>query len=76
MRKLLLIALLPLAGCATNGGDQVWEKPGAGNQEFAMDQGQCHAQAFSVPNAPPMQIAFVYNSCMRGKGWYLTSARK
>lgn len=69
MKPLFLLALLTLAGCAT---EQVWE----GGDNFGMDQGQCHAQAFSVPGAPPMQIAMVYNGCMRGKGWQLVSRPK
>lgn len=69
MKRLLLLALLPVAGCATT--EQVWNKPGSGNQEFAMDQGQCQAQAFGTPFATNMQVALVYNSCMRGKGWQL-----
>jgi hypothetical protein len=66
MRKLLCIALLAMAGCAQT--EQVWEG-GSGN--FSMDQGQCQAQAFGVPGASTMQVALVYNSCMRGKGWQL-----
>lgn len=69
MRSTLLLTLLALAGCATT--EQVWDKPGAGNREFSMDQGQCQAQAFGTPFATNMQVALVYNSCMRGKGWDL-----
>lgn len=61
---------LVLAACATAKNSH-WEKPGASNQEFNMDAGQCRAQAFSIPNAPATQIAIVYGSCMNGKGWYL-----
>ena len=71
MRKSTIAALSlaicagSLAGCATT--EQVW----VGGSNFDVDQGQCHAQAFSVPGAPAMQVALVYNSCMRGKGWRL-----
>ena len=60
-------ALLLLAGCAS---EYVWVKPGSSQQDFYMDQGQCRAQAFSVPAAPAWQIAVIYNNCMQGKGWY------
>lgn len=63
----ILLALL-LASCATT--ESVWVKPGSSEREFAMEAGQCKAQAFSVPNAPLMQVAIVYNSCMQGKGWH------
>jgi hypothetical protein len=46
-------------------------KDGGTQEDFQMDSGQCKAQAYSVPGAPPMQIAIVYNSCMQGKGWRL-----
>lgn len=61
----LAICASNLVGCATT--EQVW----VGGSNFDMDQGQCHAQAFSVPGASAMQVALVYNSCMRGKGWHL-----
>lgn len=57
-----------LAGCATT--ESVWVKPGSTQEMFHQESGQCRAQAFSVPNAPAMQIALVYGSCMQGKGWY------
>jgi hypothetical protein len=66
MRYVLLSLLL--AACATK--QTFWEKPGAGQAEFYQDQGQCHAQAFGVTGMNAMQIALVYNGCMRGKGWY------
>lgn len=66
-RNLLLCAFAAVsaAGCASQ---DVWV---GGNGDFEMDKGQCQAQAFSIPNAPPMQAAIVFNSCMRGKGWHL-----
>jgi hypothetical protein len=65
MRLILCAVAAALAGCATT--ERVWE--GGGN--FDMDQGQCQAQAFGTPFASNMQVALVYNSCMRGKGWQL-----
>jgi hypothetical protein len=64
------LALLLFASCA----QPVWVKPGARQQDFYMDSGQCKAQGFSVANANALQVALVYNSCMRGKGWHQTTA--
>jgi hypothetical protein len=61
------LAALPLAACATS--QQQWYRADATQQDFAMDQGQCQAQGFSVPGASVLQAALVYNACMRGKGW-------
>lgn len=66
----MCIAALILAGCATHKNDFVWMRDGSTDQEFYQDQGQCRAQAFSVPGAPPMQVIMVYDGCMSGKGWY------
>lgn len=63
------LSLLLMAGCATKKDNFVWVKNGSTEAEFQQDTGQCRAQAFSVPNAPPMQIIMVYDGCMRGKGW-------
>jgi hypothetical protein len=60
---------LTLAACATQ--QKNWYRDGASQQDFAMDQGQCQAQSFGVPGASVLQVALVYNSCMRGKGWVL-----
>lgn len=73
--KLLAIALLFLAGCATHNNDWNWAKDGD-NGTFDQDQGQCHAQAFGVSGASMMQVALVYDGCMRGKGWYKVAASK
>jgi hypothetical protein len=70
MRLILCAAVVALTGCATT--EQVWE--GGGN--FNMDQGQCQAQAFGTPFANSFQVAMVYNSCMRGKGWYLVERQR
>ena len=70
MRIIVALALaLTLAACATP--QQQWYRAGATQQDFAMDQGQCQAQGFSVPGASVLQVALVYNACMRGKGWEL-----
>lgn len=66
--RLAIIALLALGGCATT--QTVWVRDGATQQDFSMDQGMCQAQAFSVPGALALQVALVYSSCMRGKGWH------
>jgi hypothetical protein len=52
-----------------------WEKQGASSQDFNVDQAQCNAQAFSIPNSNYMQIAIVQNQCLRGKGWYLVERK-
>jgi hypothetical protein len=54
--------------------EQQWYRDGATQQNFAMDQGQCQAQGFSIPGGNLMQTAIVFNSCMRGKGWELREA--
>jgi len=74
MTRGTLLAALFLTACAAQ-QEYVWNRPGATQQEFAMESGQCRAQAFSVPNAPLMQVAIVYNSCMQGKGWYQVPAK-
>lgn len=68
MRALLILILV--AGCAAE-KPTYWQRDGATQNDYNMDNGQCQAQAFAVPNAPVMQMAFVHNSCMRGKGWTL-----
>lgn len=68
MRLLSLSIACVLAGCATT--ETVWRKAGITNEDWYIDSGQCKAQAFSVPGAPMMQIALVYNSCLQGKGWH------
>lgn len=65
MRYLLVLLL---AGCASR--QLLWEKPGASQQDFEMDRGQCQAQAFGAPGMYAVQVAMIYNACMRGRGWY------
>jgi hypothetical protein len=65
MRYLLILVL---AGCATT--ERYWEKPGASSSEFEMDKGFCHAQAFGS-GMNTMQVALVFNGCMRSRGWYI-----
>jgi hypothetical protein len=40
------VASCLLCACATQ--QQEWYRPGASQQDFAMDQGQCQAQGFGV----------------------------
>ena len=68
--SLIFLLLFWLVGCATTETQRVWVKPGASQQDFYMDSGQCKAQAFSAPGMPPLQVAIIYNTCMQGKGWY------
>lgn len=58
-----------LAGCATQ-PEFVWMKNGSTEQEFYQDNGQCRAQAFSVPGVSLMQAVLVFEACLQGKGWY------
>lgn len=74
MRALSFIALFALAGCAAR-QEYVWTRPGATDQEFYQDRGQCNAQAFAVPGGNLMQAVMVQNSCMQGKGWIQVPAR-
>jgi hypothetical protein len=67
MKFFLFFISIFLTACATK--QTHWEKYGASSQDFDIDAGQCRAQSFSIPNAPLMQVAIVYSSCMRGKGW-------
>jgi hypothetical protein len=73
MRGTAVLLALCLVGCATKQTQTYWEKPGASQQDFQADMGQCRAQAFSVPGAMNnlVQVAIVQNTCMQGKGWYL-----
>jgi hypothetical protein len=61
-----LLALLALAGCST----PYYTKPGAGPEEFHMENGQCEAYARSAPSSSEKRK--IYDACMRGKGWYRT----
>jgi len=68
---LIFLLLFLLFSCATTETQTVWIKSGASQSDFHMDDGQCKAQAFSTPGMNLLQVGIVYNSCMRGKGWYL-----
>lgn len=76
MKIVLAVAVLALAGCASSSGpnNKVWDKPSAGPNDFGMDQGQCQAQATQIPGGAALQMALVFNACMRGKGWQLVDA--
>lgn len=65
--------VLLLAGCATP--EKVWYRAGGTDQQFEMDKGQCQAQAFGATGMYSMQVALIYNSCMRGRGWQLVDAK-
>ena len=67
---LQLVMAVMLYACASQ-PSTYWEKQGATSQDFYIDQAQCNAQAFSIPNANYIQVAIVQNQCLRGKGWYL-----
>jgi hypothetical protein len=69
MRIIIFGVLTLLAGCAANNNNWSWYKDGASGQDFNMDNGQCRAQAFSIPNASLFQIVLVQQNCMQGKGW-------
>lgn len=74
MKKILLVATLLVAGCATT--ETVWVKPGSSNQDFYIDSSQCKAQGASVPMVSMFQLVMVYQNCMGGKGWYLQDVPK
>jgi hypothetical protein len=65
---LMLASVLVLAACQNQA--TTWQRDGATQQDFYMDQGQCKAQAFGVASGNMMQMAMVLNACMQGKGWY------
>lgn len=72
VNRLLVCAFLAahlLAACATQ--PKSWYREGASGQEFEMDKGQCQAQGFAAPGMYTMQMALIFTSCMRGKGWQL-----
>ena len=79
MKKILLASLILLTSVLTACAPKTmtfWEKQGATAQDFEMDKAMCNAQAFSIPNAPLMQVAIVQNQCLRGKGWYLVERQR
>jgi hypothetical protein len=61
----LLGMALALSACATKQGG--WDKPGATDQEFQQDRGQCVAQAYAAPSNYQRQAIMI--GCMSGKGW-------
>lgn len=64
-----------LAGCATQ-PEYTWLKPGGSADEWNRDNGQCRAQAFSVPGVSLMQAVLVYEGCMQGKGYDRVAVRR
>lgn len=72
-RTIALSVLLALAGCAAQQQKQMlWDKQGWNQADASADEGQCRAQALSVPGAMNnmVQVAAVFGSCMQGKGYY------
>ncbi len=67
---ILTILIIGLSACQPI-QQKSWYKEGATQQDFAMDMGQCRAQAFSISGGSLLQIAIVQNACMQGKGWSL-----
>ncbi len=77
MKLIAIAAILALAGCVhqEKAPDWHWEKQGGTQQGFNQDAGQCDAQAFGVAGGNLLQIALVYDGCMRGKGWYKVASK-
>lgn len=70
MKSLITVAMAAaVVGCAADNNAWAWGKPGATQQAFYEDHGQCRAQAFSVPGVTVLQAALVLDGCMQGKGW-------
>jgi len=65
--RALLVGIAILAGCAPQ---YLWVKPGASQDDFYADSGQCKAQAYGAPGTYTMQVVLIYQSCMQGKGWH------
>lgn len=64
-----IAASLLVSGCATN-----WQKTGAGDADFRVDNGQCRAQALSATGgmgglAMIAQTEAIREACLEGKGW-------
>jgi len=70
MTKLfLLFVLISLTSCVSS-PKYSWEKQNATQHDWYIDQGQCGAQADSVPGMRLAQVVRVFESCLQGKGWY------
>lgn len=59
------LVVLLLAACAKEGA---WMKPGATDQDFHADRGECVSKAFVAPTAN--QQSMILAGCMQGKGWH------
>jgi hypothetical protein len=72
MRYLVVLLMFSALGaCATPKKETYWVRPGASQQDFYQDRGQCMAQSSAVPAGPmSMQAMMVFGGCMQGKGWY------
>lgn len=67
MKKIALIAVMLLAGCA----QRSWAKPGATMQEFERDKSYCMAEGSQAAGGDPL-VGFLsgqMDMCMRGRGW-------
>ncbi|WP_374312465.1 hypothetical protein [Dongia sp.] len=64
MRKLALIALLALSGCAT----EYWVKPGVGYKATAADLAECRKGAGNYA-----VMAQTEQPCMVGKGYQIST---
>jgi hypothetical protein len=96
MKFLIAAATLGLLlGCSstqnTRDAQYRWEKPGATDNDWNQDRGQCMAQSFSATAGNPatatasigsqaygnlrLQQAMIFASCMQGKGWMRVQIR-
>lgn len=69
MRRTIVCLAVLLSGCATP-QEHAWYKPGATEQDFYMERGQCNAQGASHAVVGSEQLLWIFASCMQGKGWY------
>lgn len=68
--SLLMVIAVFLTGCATDKGWS-WQKNGASNQDFNMDNAQCRAQGLAgTGGMVSFGTVMIMHSCMEGKGWY------
>lgn len=74
MKLSLVLVALVLTGCAiepvTSKSDFHFEKPGANDQDFKVDIGQCKAQALAGTNGVLHGgTVMIAEACLQGKGW-------
>lgn len=72
MKKVIVCWALLLSACATMPKD--WNHDSASPQQYQADQAECMAQANTakagVIAGAADEIDTIYESCMRGKGYY------